>query len=80
MTALQTRERRDSSLVHLLHIVNGWSSVPVDVEGPEVGLVAEQDLGILAVGQIHPHHLLKLGVQVVEPALHHRQRHRLGDH
>ena len=64
------------------HKINYFGCVifPVYVERTQVGLVAEQDLGVLAVGQVHPHHLLKLGVQVVQPPLHHRQRHRLGDH
>lgn len=41
-------------------------------EGAEVHLVVEQRLGVVAVGELHHHHLLVHGVQVVQPPVHHR--------
>ena len=52
-------------------MVGGSLSLPEDVERPEVDFVVDEDHLAGAVSRVDASHLLVLGVEVVEPPVHH---------
>ena len=59
-----------SSLICQTRVAGGIGAFTVHGQGPEVHLVVQQGLGVVAVGQLNHHNLLIHGVEVVEAAVH----------
>ena len=59
-----------SSLICQTRVAGGIGAFTVHGQGPEVNLVVQQGLGVVAVGQLNHDHLLIHGVKVVEAAVH----------
>ena len=67
------------ALVGQTRVLCGDGPLPEHHHGPQGHLVIDQGLGIVSVGEVHPHNLLVDGVEVVESSLHDGQGHRLVD-
>ena len=59
-----------AALVGQTRVTRGIGPLAVHGQGPQVHLVVQQGLGVVAVGQLDHHNLLVHGVEVVEAAVH----------